>query len=54
MRFAWSAGDLAARIVAEAANPQNDVIWAWALTNMLDPRILALLEAYQPEVKALV
>ena len=43
-----STGDLAARIMAEAANPQNDVIWAWALTNMLDPRILALLEPYQP------
>lgn len=44
-----STGDMAARIIAESANPQNDVIWAWALTNVLDPRILALLEPYQPE-----
>jgi len=43
-----STGDLAARILAESANPQNDVIWAWALTNILDPRVLALLEPYQP------
>lgn len=44
-----STGDVGARILAEAPNPQNDVIWAWALTNVLDPRILAQLEAYQPE-----
>ncbi len=43
-----STGDLGARILAESASPQNDVIWAWALTNVLDPRILALLEPYQP------
>ncbi len=43
-----STGDLGARILAESANPQNDVIWAWALTNVLDPRVLALLEPYQP------
>ena len=36
-----STGDLGARILAEAANPQNDVIWAWALTNVLDPRVLS-------------
>lgn len=41
-----STGDLGARILAEAANPRHDVIWGWALTNMLDPRIAALTEAY--------
>jgi iron(III) transport system substrate-binding protein len=42
-----STGDLGARILAEASNPQHDVIWGWAVTNMLDPRILALLEPYK-------
>ncbi|MGF1621087.1 MAG: ABC transporter substrate-binding protein [Rhodomicrobiaceae bacterium] len=42
-----STGDLGARILAEASNPQHDVIWGWAVTNMMDPRILELLEAYQ-------
>ncbi len=41
-----STGDLGARILAEAANPRHDVIWGWALTNMLDPRIAALTESY--------
>lgn len=44
-----STGDLGARILAEAGNPQHDVIWGWALTNTLDPRITALLEPYQPK-----
>lgn len=44
-----STGDLGARILAEAANPQHDVIWGWAVTNMMDPRITALLEAYAPK-----
>lgn len=44
-----STGDLAARILAESANPQHDVIWGWAVTNIIDPRILALVEAYQPK-----
>ncbi len=42
-----STGDLGARILAEASNPQHDVIWGWAVTNMLDPRVLALLEPYK-------
>jgi iron(III) transport system substrate-binding protein len=42
-----STGDLGARILAEASNPQHDVIWGWAVTNMMDPRILELLEGYQ-------
>ncbi len=41
-----STGDLGARILAEASNPRHDVIWGWALTNMLDPRIAALTESY--------
>lgn len=44
-----STGDLGARILAEAANPQHDVIWGWALTNMLDARITALLAPYAPK-----
>lgn len=43
-----STGDLGARMLAEADNPQHDVIWGWAVTNMVDPRILDMLEPYQP------
>lgn len=39
-----STGDLAARLLAEAGSPHNDVIWGEALTDMLDPRIEAELE----------
>ncbi|MBF9233741.1 ABC transporter substrate-binding protein [Microvirga alba] len=42
-----STGDLGARILAEASNPQHDVIWGWAVTNTMDPRILNLLEPYK-------
>lgn len=41
-----STGDLGPRILAEAANPQHDVIWGWAVTNMLEPRISGLIEPY--------
>ncbi|QCO00004.1 ABC transporter substrate-binding protein (plasmid) [Azospirillum argentinense] len=41
-----STGDLGARMLAEASNPQHDVIWGWAVTNMLDPRVMALVEPY--------
>jgi iron(III) transport system substrate-binding protein len=44
-----STGDLGARILAEANNPQNDIIWSWALTSLLDERILELLEPYTPK-----
>jgi iron(III) transport system substrate-binding protein len=44
-----STGDLGARMLAEAANPQHDVIWGWALTNMLDPRVQDLLEPYKAQ-----
>ncbi len=43
-----STGDLHARILAEASNPQHDVIWGWAVTSLIDPRIGALIEPYQP------
>ena len=42
-----STGDLVARILAEASNPQHDVIWGWAVTNIMDPRVLALLTPYK-------
>lgn len=41
-----STGDLGARLAAEAGNPQADVIWGFALTNMLDPVIAAQLDSY--------
>ncbi len=43
-----STGDMGARLIAEAGNPQVDVIWGFAVTNMLDPRISDQLEAYAP------
>ena len=43
-----SSGDLHARILAEASNPQHDVIWGWAVTSLIDPRIAELTEAYAP------
>src|SRR5215469_7632872 len=42
-----STGDLGARILAESANPQHDVIWGFAVTNLLAPRLLALIEPYK-------
>jgi len=42
-----STGDLGARLLAEASNPQADVVWGFAVTNMLDPRIQDQLTAYQ-------
>jgi iron(III) transport system substrate-binding protein len=44
-----STGDLAARMLAEADNPQHDVIWGWAVTHIVDPRILEMLEPYEPK-----
>ncbi len=44
-----STGKLGARILAEADNPQADVIWGWAVTAMMDPRILDMLESYKAE-----
>lgn len=42
-----STGKLGARLIAEAGNPQADVIWGWAVTAMMDPQILAMLESYE-------
>jgi iron(III) transport system substrate-binding protein len=44
-----STGDLGARILAEKSNPRHDVIWGWAVTNMVDPRILEMIEPYNPK-----
>ena len=43
-----STGDLAARMLAEKANPRHDVIWGYAVTQMVDPRTLEMLEPYKP------
>ncbi|HET8598412.1 MAG TPA: ABC transporter substrate-binding protein [Castellaniella sp.] len=43
-----STGDMAARLLAEQKNPRNDVIWGFAVTNMLDPRIHGELMKYEP------
>lgn len=42
-----STGKLGARLLAEAGNPQADVIWGWAVTAMMDPDILKMLEPYE-------
>ena len=44
-----STGDLGARILAEKSNPRHDVIWGWAVTQMVDPRILEMIEPYKPK-----
>ncbi|MEJ8572296.1 extracellular solute-binding protein [Microbaculum marinum] len=44
-----STGDLRARMLAEADNPKHDVIWGWAATSMVDPRIMEMIEPYTPE-----
>jgi iron(III) transport system substrate-binding protein len=44
-----STGDLGARMLAEKSNPQHDIIWGWAVTQMVDPRIMEMLEAYKPK-----
>jgi iron(III) transport system substrate-binding protein len=43
-----STGDLMARMLAEADNPKHDVIWGWAATSMVDPRIMEMIEPYSP------
>ena len=42
-----STGDLGARIIAESAHPQADVIWGFAVTNMADKKISSQLEPYK-------
>ena len=41
-----STGDLGARMLAEKNNPKHDVIWGWAVTNMLNPEVQGMLEPY--------
>ena len=49
-----SSGDLAARLLAESAEPRNDVVWGMAATDLLDPRIAALLQPiHSPAIDAL-
>lgn len=43
-----STGELGARMLAERTNPQADVVWGWAVTNMEDFRDRGLLEKYKP------
>lgn len=43
-----STGDLGARMLAESSNPQHDLIWGWAVTQMADLRILEMIEPYKP------
>lgn len=43
-----SAGDLGARILAEIGNPRHDVIWGWTATNIVNPKVMEVLEAYTP------
>jgi iron(III) transport system substrate-binding protein len=47
-----STGDMAARLLAEMKNPRTDVIWGFAVTNMLDPRIHSELMKYEPKAAA--
>jgi iron(III) transport system substrate-binding protein len=44
-----STGELGARMLAERNNPQADVVWGWAVTNMDDFRDRGLLEKYKPK-----
>ncbi|EAQ02149.1 probable iron uptake ABC transporter periplasmic solute-binding protein [Pseudooceanicola batsensis HTCC2597] len=44
-----STGKLGARLLAEAGNPQADLIWGWAVSAMMDPQILDMLEPYAAE-----
>lgn len=43
-----STGELGARMLAERANPQADVIWGWAVTNLEDFVTKGMLEPYKP------
>ncbi|SIT80652.1 ABC transporter substrate-binding protein [Pontibaca methylaminivorans] len=44
-----STGTLAARLIAEAGNPQADMLWGQAITATMDPQILDQLEPYEAE-----
>ncbi len=44
-----STGELGARMLAERNNPQADLVWGWAVTNMDDFRDRGMLEKYKPK-----
>ncbi|GAK59081.1 extracellular solute-binding protein family 1 [Candidatus Vecturithrix granuli] len=44
-----STGELGARMLAEKDNPQADVIWGWALTNMAEFVPKGMLTPYKPQ-----
>ena len=44
-----STGELGARMLAERANPQADLVWGWAVTNMADFADRGMLEKYKPK-----
>lgn len=44
-----STGKLGARLLAEAENPQTDMVWGWAVTAMMDPQVLKLLAPMEIE-----
>lgn len=44
-----STGKLGARLLAEAENPQTDMVWGWAVTAMMDPKVLKLLAPMEVE-----
>src|SRR4030065_1136625 len=44
-----STGELGARMLAERANPQADLIWGWAVTNIEDFVNKGMLEPYKPK-----
>ncbi|MBN2752344.1 MAG: ABC transporter substrate-binding protein, partial [Rhodospirillaceae bacterium] len=44
-----STGDLGARLLAEADHPQADVVWGFAVTNMMHPDIKKQMEPYAPK-----
>ncbi len=44
-----STGELGARMLAERSNPQVDVVWGWAVTNMAGFVDRGMLESYKPK-----
>ncbi|MBM4352089.1 MAG: ABC transporter substrate-binding protein [Deltaproteobacteria bacterium] len=44
-----STGELGARMLAERANPQADLIWGWAVTNLEDFVTKGMLDPYKPK-----
>ena len=44
-----STGELGARMIAEKNNPQADLIWGWAVTNMEEFIPLGMIEPYKPK-----